>query len=77
MEFPLWRRADRYGALAGFLKAMTAVLELKVYSNGRAMRACHTPLPSSLSTGLLAGIVASYLTCTEPEEQLNRIRAHD
>jgi len=67
-----WRRANRYGAFASFLTALIAML----LSNGLFRWSGDAGLPLTISfflgTGLVAGVVVSYLTPSESEEKLDR-----
>jgi Na+/proline symporter len=62
----LWRRANRWGALASFLTALTAMLFSQYYLGWVGDAGLPKTITLYLSTGALAGMVVSL--CTPPED---------
>jgi len=66
-----WRRANRYGAFASFISALVAMLLANGLLGSRGDIGLPITVSLFISTGLIAGIVVSYLTPPEPSDRLN------
>jgi Na+/proline symporter len=67
-----WRRANRYGAFASFFGALSAMLLAQGVFRWTGDAGLPRTITFFLSTGLLSGVLVSYLTPAEPVECLNR-----